>query len=196
MEARAAQWLSDTWSLAVQSPHTWRKLHSGCSILLQLLYSIAIAGSLHTYVCPNGHDQCAADGVDAAAAAKEYSRRNTPAAPCGRYGASAVVYKQQMWLFGGTDGGFSKKGRDKSKPGKIASLPETSSVRVLCYAVLGNLKGATVSIWHFMYPLALDAILCAILGPLPGSNACTLRLLVRLQHQMCRGNSGRSACRS
>ena len=46
VEARAAQWLSDTWSLAVQSPHTWRKLHSGCSILLQLVYSIDITHSL------------------------------------------------------------------------------------------------------------------------------------------------------
>ena len=24
-----------------------------------------------------------------------------------------------MWMFGGTDGGFSKKGQDKSKSGKI-----------------------------------------------------------------------------
>ena len=43
VEARAAQWLSDTWSMAVRSPYTWRRLHSGCSILLQLLYSTADA---------------------------------------------------------------------------------------------------------------------------------------------------------
>ena len=55
--------------------------------------------------------------MDAAAAAKEYSKRKVPAAPCGRYGATVVVYQQQMWLFGGTDGGFSKKGHDKSKAG-------------------------------------------------------------------------------
>ena len=58
-----------------------------------------------------------ADGVDAAAANREYSGKKVPAAPCGRYGATAVVYKQQIWLFGGTDGGFSKKGLDKSKSG-------------------------------------------------------------------------------
>lgn len=94
-------------------------------------HPVAVTYSLSSYVHAKWHDQCAADGVDAAAASKEYSRRNTPAAPCGRYGATAVVYKQQMWLFGGTDGGFSKKGRDKSKPGKIACLPGTSLVRVL-----------------------------------------------------------------
>lgn len=64
----------------------------------------------------------AADGVDGAAAAREYSKRKVPAAPCGRYGATAVVYQQQMWLFGGTDGGFSKKGQDKSKAGKGAGI--------------------------------------------------------------------------
>lgn len=65
---------------------------------------------------------CAADGVDAVAAAKEYNKRKLPAAPCGRYGATVVVYKQQMWLFGGTDGGFSKKGLDttNSESGKVA----------------------------------------------------------------------------
>lgn len=35
VEARAAQWLSDTWSMSILSPYTWKKLHSGCSILLQ-----------------------------------------------------------------------------------------------------------------------------------------------------------------
>lgn len=35
VEARAAQWLSDTWSMSVLSPYTWKKLHSGFSILLQ-----------------------------------------------------------------------------------------------------------------------------------------------------------------
>ena len=65
---------------------------------------------------------CAADGVEASAAAKEYSKKRSPAAPCGRYGATAVVYKQQMWLFGGTDGGFSKKELDTSISGK-ACIP-------------------------------------------------------------------------
>ena len=59
-----------------------------------------------------------ADGVAAAAAQTSYSKKVTPAAPCGRYGATAVVYNQQLWLFGGTDGGFSKKHTSKSKSGK------------------------------------------------------------------------------
>ena len=59
-----------------------------------------------------------ADGVEAAAAQTSYSKKVTPAAPCGRYGATAVVYNQQLWLFGGTDGGFSKKHTSKSKSGK------------------------------------------------------------------------------
>jgi len=59
-----------------------------------------------------------ADGVEAAAAQTSYSKKVAPVAPCGRYGATAVVYNQQLWLFGGTDGGFSKKHTSKSKSGK------------------------------------------------------------------------------
>ena len=30
VEARASQWLSDTWSMSTLSPYTWRKVHSRC----------------------------------------------------------------------------------------------------------------------------------------------------------------------
>ncbi|DBA83936.1 TPA: Kelch motif, variant 3 [Trebouxia sp. C0004] len=57
------------------------------------------------------------NSVEAAAAQTSYSKKVTPAAPCGRYGATAVVYNQQLWLFGGTDGGFSKNQTSNRKSG-------------------------------------------------------------------------------
>ena len=39
-----------------------------------------------------------------------YSNKQTPPVPSGRYGATSVVYKNQLWMFAGTDGGYSKHG--------------------------------------------------------------------------------------
>ena len=120
-EARASQWLSDTWAMSTQIPFTWRKLHSRCSTEQAFLSShFSLFHSLASHIWLYSL-AIAADGVDADAAQTSYSKKAVPPAPCGRYGATSVVYNEQLWLFGGTDGGFSKKGLAKSKSGSYST---------------------------------------------------------------------------
>ncbi|KAA6426624.1 MAG: hypothetical protein FRX49_03734 [Trebouxia sp. A1-2] len=49
-------------------------------------------------------------GVTDTAAASTYSKKQTPPVPSGRYGSTSVAYKNQLWMFAGTDGGYSKHG--------------------------------------------------------------------------------------
>ena len=53
---------------------------------------------------------CIVEGVTDTAAAALYKKGKTPPVPSGRYGASSVVYDEKLWMFGGTDGGYSKHG--------------------------------------------------------------------------------------
>ncbi len=90
-----------------------------------MMHCLAHAFSVNEYTGSDMLDT-AADGVEAAAAQATYSKKTTPPAPCGRYGATSVIYNEQLWLFGGTDGGVSKKDMGKSKPGKRLS-PDLAS---------------------------------------------------------------------
>ena len=91
---------------------------TSCTVGAAYILQPALYGSLICSLLLQANHETSADGVAAAAAQTSYSKKVTPAAPCGRYGATAVVYNQQLWLFGGTDGGFSKKHTSKSKSGK------------------------------------------------------------------------------
>ena len=51
-----------------------------------------------------------AEGVSEAAAAATYKKKKVPPVPSGRYGASSVVYNDKLWMFAGTDGGYSRHG--------------------------------------------------------------------------------------
>lgn len=51
-----------------------------------------------------------AEGVTDSAAAKSYKSKKTPPVPTSRYGATSIAYQNQLWLYAGTDGGFSKHG--------------------------------------------------------------------------------------
>ena len=66
---------------------------------------------------------CCAEGVTESAAAALYKKKKTPPAPSGRYGASSVVYNDQLWMFGGTDGGFSKHGNGGYELGEAGYTP-------------------------------------------------------------------------
>ena len=91
---------------------------TSCTVGAAYILLPALSGSVIASLLLPATGGISADGVEAAAAQTSYSKKVTPAAPCGRYGATAVVYNQQLWLFGGTDGGFSKKRTSKSKSGK------------------------------------------------------------------------------
>ena len=91
---------------------------TSCTVGAAYILLPALSGSVIASLLLPATGGISADGVEAAAAQTSYSKKVTPAAPCGRYGATAVVYNQQLWLFGGTDGGFSKKHTSKSKSGK------------------------------------------------------------------------------
>ncbi len=94
---------------------------TSCTVGAAYILQPALPGSVIYSLLLPANQGNSADGVEAAAAQTSYSKKVTPAAPCGRYGATAVVYNQQLWLFGGTDGGFSKKHTSKSKSGKKAN---------------------------------------------------------------------------
>lgn len=53
---------------------------------------------------------CPAEGVSDTAAAALYKKKKTPPVPSGRYGASCVAYNDKLWMFAGSDGGYSKHG--------------------------------------------------------------------------------------
>ena len=91
---------------------------TSCTVGAAYILQPALCGSVICSLLLPVTWENSADGVAAAAAQTSYSKKVTPAAPCGRYGATAVVHNQQLWLFGGTDGGFSKKHTSKSKSGK------------------------------------------------------------------------------
>lgn len=55
--------------------------------------------------------------LDRQVALQAYERQKTPAAPCGRYGSSGAVKDNNLYLFGGTDGGFHFHGRDGFEQG-------------------------------------------------------------------------------
>ena len=55
--------------------------------------------------------------LDRDKALRAYGKQLTPAAPSGRYGATSVIKDNQMYLFGGTDGGYHKHGRDGFEQG-------------------------------------------------------------------------------
>ena len=59
-------------------------------------------------------------GVSHDAALTAYRRGRKPKAPCGRYGATAVQYHGSMYLFGGTDGGYSKHGEQDYRQGRLS----------------------------------------------------------------------------
>ena len=48
-----------------------------------------------------------------------YSKKQTPPVPSGRYGATSVVYNNQLWMFAGTDGGYTKHGNGGYELGKL-----------------------------------------------------------------------------
>ena len=74
---------------------------------------------------------CIAEGVTDTAAASTYSKKQTPPVPSGRYGSTSVAYKNQLWMFAGTDGGYSKHGNGGYELGK--SMPNTQGQ--LCFAL-------------------------------------------------------------
>lgn len=44
----------------------------------------------------------------------------TPPVPTSRYGATTITYEDQLWLYAGTDGGFSKHGNGGYEQGMHA----------------------------------------------------------------------------
>ena len=70
----------------------------------------------------------AAEGVSDTAAAALYKKKKTPPVPSGRYGASCVAYSDKLWMFAGTDGGYSKHGNGGYELGNFCLL----SVKTCC----------------------------------------------------------------
>lgn len=62
---------------------------------------------------------CPAEGVSDTAAAALYKKKKTPPVPSGRYGASCVAYNDKLWMFAGTDGGYSKHGNGGYELGDV-----------------------------------------------------------------------------
>ena len=79
-----------------------------------------------------------AGGVEHSAVLAAYGKQAVPSAPCGRYGASLVLYKVQLWLFGGTDGGF-RYGKD-SKAGKHLSCKAVSKCHNAAVCVVASVQ--------------------------------------------------------
>ncbi|KAK9835648.1 hypothetical protein WJX74_004995 [Apatococcus lobatus] len=55
--------------------------------------------------------------LDRQDALQAYGSKLTPSAPCGRYGSTGVIKDDNLFLFGGTDGGFHLHGRDGFEQG-------------------------------------------------------------------------------
>ena len=79
---------------------------------------------------------CLAEGVTDTAAASTYSKKQTPPVPSGRYGSTSVAYKNQLWMFAGTDGGYSKHGNGGYELGE--STPRHSRSAFLCPQLLSQ----------------------------------------------------------
>ena len=106
----AARWLSDTWSMSLRPPYKWQLLHSQ-SGLPEPAAAFIIACTNTKHCAPSG-------GVSNVAARQATSRKQVPAAPAGRYGMSLVVHMDNLWLFGGTDGGYHQSDDDGYQHGE------------------------------------------------------------------------------
>ena len=73
-----------------------------------------------------------AEGVTDTAAAALYKKGKAPPVPSGRYGASSVAYDGKLWMFAGTDGGYSKHGNGGYELGKHLARGFSDSWHTFC----------------------------------------------------------------
>ena len=110
-ETSGPQWLSDTWTMSLHSPYAMHEIHSA---YMPSCYCTAML------LPPRPNSAVvSAEGASEAAAAALYKKKKTPPVPSGRYGASSVVYNDKLWMFAGTDGGYSKHGNGGYELGNL-----------------------------------------------------------------------------